>query len=210
MSSFSGSMASRGRLRAAVRRFTLGSGPLKRRSDRVQLSARLLVVLAFLVAPSLAVLAATKTTTHLEALAAAQAAERHRVTAVVLGDSPRLRTAPSGAAPTTLVSRVRTRVGWTTPAGVPREGVVLVAPDTPAGTLVPVWVDREGDLTRPPLDRDGIQATATAMGMLPLIGVPIVAWTCYGLLCAALDARRDRRGADGWAAVEPRWRAQLP
>jgi hypothetical protein len=204
------------RLRSAVRRFTLGSGPLKRRSDRLQMSARLLVVLAFLVAPPLAVLAATKTTAHLEALAAAQAAERQRVLGVILADAsgsteaPGTRAAAAELPESATQILVRTRVRWTTPAGETREGVVLVPPGTPADTPFPVWVDRDGDLTRAPLDPDGIPGTATTMALLPLLGVPIVTWTCYAVLCVALDARRDRRWTDGWTAVEPRWRAQLP
>jgi hypothetical protein len=196
------------RLRGALRRFTLGSGPLKRRSDRLQMMARLVVVLAFLAAPPLAVLAATKTATHLEELATTQAAERQRTTALTVEDAP---TSTSVGSPDSVArARVATPARWTTPSGADRTGNVLVPAGTPAGTAVPVWVDRQGALTWAPLDPHGIQGTATAMALLPLLGVPIAAWACYAVLCAGLDARRDRRWTDGWAAVEPRWKAQLP
>jgi hypothetical protein len=196
------------RFHTAIRRFTLGSGPLKRRSDRLQMLARLVVVLAFLAAPPLAVLAATKTTTSLEEVAATQAAERQQTTAMSLEDTP----GPAGGAVTDSGARIKVAVPahWTTHSGADRAGTVLVPPGTLAGTAVPVWVDRDGARTVAPMDPRSIQGTATAMALLPLIGVPIAAWACYAVFCAALDARRDRRWTDGWAAVEPRWKAQLP
>jgi hypothetical protein len=196
------------RLRVAIRRLTLGTGPLKRRSDRLQMVARLVVVLAFVAAPPLAVLAATKTTTHLEDVAAIEAAERQHTTAVTLEDA----LAAGGGAVTDAGTRVKVAVPahWTAPSGDNRTGTVMVPPGTPAGTAVPVWIDRQGELTWAPMNPRGIQGTATAMALLPLLGVPIATWACYAVFCAALDARRDRRWTEGWAAVEPRWNAQLP
>ena len=77
-----------GRFRRAVHAFTLGSGPLKRRSDRLQLLGRIVVVLAVVTAPGLAVAAATATTAHLESVAAAEAADRHASRALLLQDAP--------------------------------------------------------------------------------------------------------------------------
>jgi hypothetical protein len=197
-----------GRLRRAIRRFTLGSGPLKRRSDRLQMLARLVVVLAFVMAPPLAVLAATKTQAHLEALAATEAAERRHTTALTLEEAP----TPNGGAVTDEASHIKVAVPahWTTSSGADREGSVLVAPGAPAGTAVPIWIDQRGELSWAPINPRGIQGTATAMALLPLLGVPLAAWAAYAVFCAALDARRDRRWTEGWAAVEPRWNAQLP
>src|SRR5688500_19217144 len=75
-------------IRRSLRRFTLGSGPLKRRSDRVQVIGRFVVVLSFLVAPPLAVVAATAPNTHLQAVADAEAAERSRTRPDLLQDAP--------------------------------------------------------------------------------------------------------------------------
>jgi hypothetical protein len=198
------------RYRQAVRRFTLGSGPLKRGSDRVQMVARLLVVLAFLAAPPLAVLAATGAATHLQHLAAAQAADRYRANAVVLVDAaaPRLEPDAPGVSPGPISVQVRSR--WVTPTGQVCTGTLLVPAGTPAGAAVPIWANRQCVLTRPPLNPVDIPATATAIALAPLLGVPVAAWAGYAVLCAALDARRDRRWTEGWAAVEPDWGAQLP
>jgi hypothetical protein len=203
------------RPRRAVRRFTLGSGPLKRGSDRVQMTARVVVVLAFLAAAPLAVLTDTRETTHLKQLAAAQAADRQRTTAVLLHDAPATDPNANDSTDGTTSSQVLARARWSTPAARGRaaqehEGLVLVAPNTRAGTGVPVWVNRRGVLTHAPLDPRNISGTAAAMAVVPLLGVPGLVWLGYAVLCAVLDVRRDRRWADEWAAVEPGWRAQLP
>jgi hypothetical protein len=198
------------RLRYAVRRFTLGSGPLKRGCDRVQMVARLLVVLAFLGAPPLAVFAATGTARHLEHLAAAEAADRHRVRAVVVADTRPLDRVADTPGDSAGPIRVQAQGRWVSPTGRVCTRTVLVPAGTPAGTVVSVWANPQCTLTRPPLDPVDIPGTATAMALVPLLGVPVAAWACYAVLCAALDARRDRRWTEGWTAVEPDWGAQLP
>ena len=194
-------------IRSAVRRFRRGSGPLKRRSDRVQVLARCAVVLSFFLAPPLAVAAANASTGHLEALANAQAADRSSTRAVLLEDAKGL--PPSNGDEIYAVTSVQTRAVWPVPGGSTREGIVLVPPRTPAGTAVSVWVDGEGNLTRAPLDRTDIPGSANAMAMLVLIAVPVVTVTLYAMLGVALDAYRERRWERAWAAVEPDWHSRL-
>ena len=187
-------------LRRSLRWFTLGSGPLKRGSDRLQVAGRLVVVLALLAAPPLAVAATTVTTAQLEALAEEEAAERSRVDAVLLEDAPEA--AGSGYGGQEPV-KVPTRAVWPVPGGAERQGVVLVRPHTAAGTTVPVWVHRDGHITRAPMARSRIDSSAMTMGAVYFLGIPLATWTLYALLCAALDAHRERRWAQGWAAVGP-------
>jgi hypothetical protein len=191
-----------GAVRRALRRFTLGSGPLKRRSDRVQVVGRVLLVVSFLVSPWIAVATTTAVTADLQRTAEVQAAERSQVRAVLL----------EAARPADDVSYVdaverppRAPAAWTGPDGRSREGTVPAPLRAGAGDTVLVWVDRDGEVTRAPLDPAGIRGTAAAIGVLPLVGVPIAAWALYALLCFALDARRDRRWGEDWAAVEPVW-----
>jgi hypothetical protein len=195
-------------VRRYLRRFTLGSGPLKRASDRVQLFGRLLVVLSFLAAPPLAVAAATITAAHLSTVAAQEASERSRTRAVLLVDAPPTgtTTAESGGYSS---ARVPARAVWSLPDGAAREGAVLAEPLTRAGTSVPIWLDRRGQVTRAPLDPAGIPAAAALTGALLLVGAPLATWSAYVLLCAALDARHDRRWSEDWAAVEPVWNPRL-
>jgi hypothetical protein len=193
-------------LRRSLRWFTLGSGPLKRGSDRLQLAGRLVVVLALLTAPPLAVAATIVTTVQLEALAETQAAERSRVEAVLLEEAP---AAGGGGYGDQGPVKVQARAVWPVPGGVERQGIVLVRPHTAAGTAVPVWVNRDGYLTSGPLDRSRIDSSAMSVGATFLVGVPLVTWTLYALLCTALDAHRQRRWAEGWAAVEPDWATRM-
>jgi hypothetical protein len=195
-------------VRRSLRRFTLGSGPLKRVSDRIQLIGRLLVVLSFLVAPPLAVAAATVTATHLSTVAAQEASERTHTRAVLLVDAPPPSTANvenDGYSS----ARVPARAVWPIPGGSSRRGTVLAEPLTPAGTSVPIWLDRRGEVTRPPLDAARIPAAAALTGALLLVGAPLAVWSAYVLLCATLDARRDRRWSEEWATVEPVWNPRL-
>jgi hypothetical protein len=195
-------------VRRALRRFTLGSGPLKRRSDRVQALARFVVALSFLVAPMLAVAATTATSTHLQAVADHDAAERTATRAVLLEDAPATVRADRSSGAYAVIS-VPARAVWSVPGGTTREGTVLVRPGTPVGTALPAWVDRDGNLTRPPLGRAGIPSSAAVMGAVALVGVPLGTWTLYAVLCLALDAHRERRWAQDWAAVEPDWHSRL-
>jgi hypothetical protein len=199
-----------GAIRRSLRRFTLGSGPLKRRSDRVQALGRLVVVLSLLVSPSIAVAMTDATAAHLHRVAETEAAERSRVSAVVVEDARPPEAGDDYVDYSGSPDRpVGARAVWTAPDGTPRDGTVRVPPGTAAGTAVPVWVDREGDVTRAPLDPAGIRGTSVAFGLLPLIGVPLAAWTLYAALCFALDARRERRWGEDWAAVEPVWNSRL-
>ena len=195
-------------IRRSLRRFSLGSGPLKRRSDRIQAIGRFLVALSFLVAPPLAVAAATATTAQFQSVADAEAAERSRTRAVLLEDagSPRRDISGEGGAPQQL-AQVQAR--WSRPDGTAREGIVLIPPRTRLGTAVPVWVDREGNLTRAPRDRADISNSSYVVGALLLLGVPLTTWALYAVLCCTLDARRERLWGREWAAVEPDWNSRL-
>ena len=195
-------------IRRSLRRFTLGSGPLKRRSDRVQVIGRLVVVLSFLLAPPLAVAAATAAAGDLQKVAAAEAADRSRTRAVLVEDAPGPPRGGSDYADGAYIT-VGARAVWPLPGGGSREGLVAVPPRTAVGTGVRVWVDHEGTLTGAPLNRAGIPSSAAAIGVLPLLGVPLATWALYSVLCCALDAHRERRWAQDWAAVEPDWNSRL-
>src|SRR4051812_1296316 len=65
-------------------RFTLGSGPLKRSTDRIQVLARILLVVAALTAVPFALAVATATDSSLRTMAGSQAANRHQVDATLV------------------------------------------------------------------------------------------------------------------------------
>ena len=197
-----------GIIRRSLRRFRLGRGPLKRRSDRIQVFGRFVVVVAFLVSPPIAVAVTSAMTVHLREVAETEVAERSTTSATLLEDAD----APvaNQSDYVDAVDRpVRTRAAWTAPDGMPRSGFVMAPPHTRSGTAVEIWVDRDGHVAREPQDPAGISGTATAFGLLPLIGVPLAAWTLYAILTFALDAHRERRWGEDWAEVEPDWHSRL-
>jgi hypothetical protein len=194
-----------GQVHRAIRRFRLGSGPLKRRSDRLQAMGRVVVVLSFFVAPPIAVAVGNSATAHLQSVATAEAADRTLVRAVLQEDAPAPRTTGEGS---DSLIRVTAQAEWSLPGGLPQEGPVRTRPGTPAGSVVPVWVDSDGNVTRAPLDRADIPTSAAAVAALPLIGVPAATWTLYAFLCIALDNHRARRWAEDWAEVEPKWNSR--
>jgi hypothetical protein len=170
----------------------------------VQVAARVVFVLIVFAAPAFAVWAATATSNSLQAVATSQAAARRPARALVLETS-----VPQPDPADGRVLSVPTKGRWTAPDGTVHEGTVLVPPGTTAGATVHVWVTRDGTLTTAPLDPRSIQGSATAMGALALGGIPVLAWALYAGVSAALDAQRERRWAQGWAAVEPVWATRL-
>ena len=189
-----------GRCRRAIRRLTLGSGALKRRSDRVQMVARFGLVLSVVLAPVAAATALATTTTRLEAVAAEQEAVRHPVDAVLLVEARGLRDPAAGHASAALVP---VRAAWRIPDGPPQEATVFVAPGTPAGTTVHVWLGPDGGPVAPPLSVGDIAGTAMATGVIVLLAVPLGAWALYAGLVLALDTLRAHRWAEEWAVVAP-------
>jgi hypothetical protein len=197
--------STRGGLRRAVRRFLLGSGPLKRGSDRLQVAGRLLVVLSLLAAVPLACFVAGMTRSRLEATAAAQAAERHETRAVVTQERP---VGPAQAGDSSASSIVvRAEVRWHGPRDTVKQATLIVPAATGIGGTVPVWTDRSGNLTIAPADRTTIGYNAMVAGLAIAVGIPLTVWALHCALCLALDAHRARRWAEDWARVEREWRA---
>jgi hypothetical protein len=194
--------------RRSLRLLAFGSGPLLRRSDRVQVVGRLVVVLSFLGAPPVAVAVSSAAAAQLGAIAAAEAADRSVVRAVLLDDAPdpvRAGSLDTGAA----APVVPAQVTWPGPGGTSREDVVLVPPGTPEGSAVQMWVDADGHRTAAPLDPAGIPTVAAVWGTSSLVGLPLLTWLFYVLLRSRLDAQRERGWEAGWAAVEPGWSSRL-
>jgi hypothetical protein len=186
--------------RRALRRFTLGSGPLKRTSDRVQFLARVLLVCSLATTVPVALVVASVTHARVVAEATAQALTRHQVDAELLADPV---VATRGADDVPPASRAP--VLWSGPSGEEHTGALVVPVGAEAGSTVPVWVDRAGDLTTRPLDGGDALGSAVAMAAGTLLCVSSFAAGLYLAFGASLDRRRLRRWAADWAVVEPVW-----
>jgi hypothetical protein len=183
-----------------LRRFTLGSGPLKRSSDRLQFLSRLLLLLTVLAVVPLSAVVGASVSGHLHEVSRQQHQDRTSVAATLLFDAGR--TADGTTVPTA--------AAWAGADGVPRTGEVPAPDGARAGSVVPVWVDRTGTVTSAPLADGDIAADTIASVVLgPGVGLGLVA-LLHVVLVAVLDRRRARDWAEGWAAVEPLWRAGRP
>jgi hypothetical protein len=185
--------------RTLVRRFTLGSGPLKRTTDRLQVLSRLVLLVVVLGSVPLAVAVGITVSSGLHATAAAQAAARHEVAATLLADAP--------VAGYVTAGEIRTAATWAVPGGGSRDGDVIAPAGARAGQVVQIWLDRTGAPTTEPLS-DADIAVDTAVGVdVSLLGLLAVAGTLHLAVVWLLDRHRARRWAAEWAAIEPLWGA---
>jgi hypothetical protein len=189
----------------ALRRFTLGSGPLKRTSDRIQFLARVLLVCCLVTAIPVALVVAS--VVHAQALteASAQSLERHQVDAELVA-APTVTTGESDD----IAQPLRAPATWPGPSGEEHTGVVVVPTGATAGSTVPIWVDGDGDLTSRPLDAGDAMARAVGMAAVTYGWISILAAGAYLAFRAALDRSRLRRWATDWAVIEPEWTRRVP
>jgi Flp pilus assembly protein TadB len=185
----------------ALRRLTLGSGPLKRTSDRLEAFARILLGFVLLLAIAVALAVATATYTQRRSEATAQAADRQRVMAELLEDA----SAPASGD----VAYVRQASAvWTAPSGDEHQEVITVSPGARAGSTLFIWVDRSGDRTSPPMGDGDVAAPAVGHALLTYLGISVVAVGAYRFFRSLLERSRARRWGTEWEAVEPVWTAR--
>jgi hypothetical protein len=189
----------------ALRRFTLGSGPLKRTSDRLEYLSRLLLTGMLLAGVAVALTVATAVSTNLRSDVAAQTAERLRVTARLEED---VRT-PADASGTALVLGPATAV-WSSPSGKQHTGVVAARIGLEAGSTVSIWIDRDGNRTTRPLSSGDVVGQAAGFAVLTYFGIAMLAWGAQDTFRRMLDRGRSRRWAAEWAAVGPVWTGRVP
>jgi hypothetical protein len=185
---------------ALWRRLALGAGPLKRGSDRLQFLARLLLGCTLLTALPVALTVATATHSDALAEATAQAAERREVDATLTEDAPRLSDSYDAAHLMSLASVV-----WTAPSGRNREGRVPVPQDATAGSVVRIWIDRDGEHTTRPLSRDDVAEHSVAAALRTYLCISVIVCGLYLAFRKGLDSSRMRRWDADWALVEPVW-----
>jgi hypothetical protein len=189
-----------------MRRLVLGSGPLKRWSDRVQMLARLLLGAAVAAAVPLGLLAGSAVTAELHATAQQDAASRFPARATLLADA---RAPATSGTYESAPSTVATNATWAGPGGTAHVGRVSAPAGRHAGSSVPIWLDAAGRPTPAPLGASAARAEGATVGMLTGLSAVSVAAGAYGLVAWRLDRRRARDWARDWAVVEPLWAARF-
>ncbi|AQS71090.1 DUF3592 domain-containing protein [Streptomyces pactum] len=189
-------------MRTGVRGWRVRRNPLRRRSDVVEAWTVLVVAILLVVgAPLLG--AATGWWSHQQAraVAAEQRAERHRVSAEVVGRTPD--TLPS--VQTGGQHSYRATVHWSTPDGTDRSTSARVPAGTRHGDRVDVWLDSRGRSVPPPTDPSAIWQHSVTIGVCTTLGTALTVLLAH---CAVRKVALRRRMAEwdrDWALTEPQW-----
>lgn len=183
-----------------LRRAGLDRNPLRRRSDRIEAYATLVLIALFAMAAPVAAWRAGQVVYQEGAQAERiEQAERSHTSAVLLADAE---TAPTFRGTATVVL-VRAR--WTAPDGTPRTGRLTASAGAPAGAQTPIWVDRAGRLTGPPQTHDQTVASAVTSGGLVALALALAFMGVRALLRRGLDRRRLADWEAAWLHTEPLW-----
>lgn len=179
------------------------ANPLTRRSDLVETwCSRFLLAVLVLGLPAAAVSAGTAVHESTTRTARAQAAERSQVTAQVTS-------APDAAPGSSADEKQKVRLRWTDENGRQRTGTAQVSPDETAGSTVRIWVDRDGQVTEPPMAASNAQASGWLMGGMTAAGVYAGFLATRKGVRLALDRRRYAQWDAEWDRVEPLWSARF-
>ena len=189
-------------MRALLRRFLLGHGPLKRTSDRLQAFSRLIMLASMIGAVPIAVAIGAAQSAALHATAARQAAERHLATATLLADAP---ATDRNTAEEPADGKVLTLATWASRDGSRHRGHVPAPAGAPVGTAVRVWIDTHGAVTSRPLPASDITAEVVVFASLIALSLPSGVAILHFFAVWAIESARDRRWTAEWASVEPVW-----
>lgn len=177
--------------------------PLRRRSDLMEawvlLAAWVLAVVGGVLAGLVTAEAADRTFER-------QRAERHQVTATVV-ENPHSAGDAEDKVPTRVANGepVWVTVRWTAPDGEVRTGRSQAAPDTPAGTHVTIWTDRQGTLAARPLEPTEALVEAALLGVMATAFTGGTVWACAYGVRGCLERRRLAQWDEEWQRIDTRW-----
>lgn len=178
----------------------LQRSPLCRPCDRVEARVGALLVLAFLLTAPLAAWlaggAAYRASAHVEQV---ERSERVATQAVLLADAGPI------AVGFAVVPQIPVAARWTAPDGSPRSGLVVVAMSAPAGTAVPIWTDRAGNVVDPPREHE---QTVLRASVAATVAGFVVAMLLTGVRAGVRRTvnRRRMAGWDAeWSELASRW-----
>ncbi|MEU6773126.1 hypothetical protein [Streptomyces sp. NPDC046759] len=189
-------------MRTGLRGWRWQRNPLRRRSDVVEAWTVLIVaVLLFVVTPLVGVAAGLRAHDAARSLAASQRAERHEVSAQVIGDPPeRLSSEQVGRA-----RPYRAEVRWSEPGKAARTAWVRVPAGTRTGDTVSVWFDARGRGVAPPPDDAAVLQHAVMAGLCAAAGTAAVVLLGHAVERRIALRHRLAEWEREWARTGPRW-----
>lgn len=190
-------------LRRAARSLSLRPNPLRRRVDLVEAWLTVSLLVALVVAgPLLALYAGTRTYAGGQRTAKLAEQGHHRVEAILLEDTASYTPAANF---TTTADQLRVRARWSGPDATVREERVVTTARGRTGSVIPIWIDDDGNPVLPPPGQQQVIERAIGIGFSSLMGVVFLV-TGSGLVARHLLHRRRMAYWDGaWASVEPQW-----
>jgi len=183
-----------------ARRIGLDHNPLRRGTDRAEAWIRIVLVLVFLAGAPVAGWAAGHWAGSTVPTAAhARLAGEHRIPATLLNG------VPAGSNYFSAVGFGWVRARWTAPGGSVHTGYVEAPAGSRAGGTVPVWLDRTGRFTAPPLTRSQAQGLMLMTAAFAPAVLALLLLAVMGLVGLILERRRLASWKQAWSAIEPQW-----
>ncbi|MEV7598542.1 hypothetical protein AB0O91_14290 [Kitasatospora sp. NPDC089797] len=177
--------------------------PLARPLDRSRARAWLFAVVGGLLTIALSVGGALLLFRTTAPRADEDRARLHRVEAVVTGGTDH------GAVNSRFTggygNRTDAPASWSYPGGTPHTGVVEAPRSAVAGTVVPIWVDPDGNAAAPPVERAALAVSAGCTGAGALLTLSALLVLLLRLRLHTLDRRAEAEWTSGWARLEPLW-----
>ena len=187
-----------------ARRLGLDANPLRRGTDRAEAWIRIALVLAFLIGAPLAAWGAGSWAESVAPTAAhLQLAGEHRVPATLL------RSVPGDSDQWFTVRFAWVKARFTVPGGPVRTDFVQAPVGSRAGSTVPVWLDRSGRPTAPPLPPSQVRGWVLMMTVLAPAALALLLLAMMGILGHILDRRRVASWGQAWSAIGPQWTRRL-
>jgi hypothetical protein len=188
------------RTASLARKIGLDRNPLRRSADRAEAWIRIALVLAFLSGAPLAAWGAGRWAESVAPTAAhLQLAGEHRVPATLL------RNVPGDSDQWFTIRFAWVKARFTVPGGPVRTGYVQAPVGSRAGSTVPVWLDRSGRPTAPPLPPSQVRGWVLMMTVLAPAALALLLLAMMGILGHILDRRRVASWGQAWSAIGPQW-----
>ncbi|GAA4759601.1 Rv1733c family protein [Actinomycetospora chibensis] len=188
-----------GPTRRIVGAFVPRRSALRRRSDRIEVGARWLLLLTGLLFLPVSLAIGSEVTAGLAPQVALQQAERHQVTAEVLFAPTDAQLALGGEGD----SEWRAPVRWTAADGTARIAEVRVPPSALPGDPRVVWVDREDRLTSAPMTPSHPAAQGFLTAFFLVVSDLVVSLLLLAALRWVLDRWRLRTWETAWRRFTP-------